>query len=468
MTIFSSGTFKFTQNNNNVVQYLAAITANLGIICSEMHYGWPSPSLPILMSGNYSFSISSEEGSWLVVSPLFGAIVGALITGLIVDIFGRKRLIIFSSVPFVFSWLFIAWASSGPLMFVARVIAGMTDGLSFTAVPMYLGEIADPKIRGQIASICPVCIILGILFINILGAYLPIDTTAYLSTIVPLLLLLTFVWMPESPYFYLMQGKVAEAKKSLQVLRGSEDVASEMNRIVEAVAEQNKNKGKWTDLLTISSNRRALVIAFGLRGVQQLSGTTAIIFYCKKIFEQSSDFVSSGTATIIYFSVQLVFSVVASIVVDFAGRRPLLIISITGTALALFVNGGYLYVKDCTDIDISSFNFLPLVALIGFVVVFSIGMQTIPLLIMGEVFPTDVKAIALCTADIYYSVIVSIISKLFHWSNAEFGMYVSFFAFGVCCVFGLLFIVFFVPETKGKTLEDIQQELRTGKWQYAY
>ncbi|XP_076272692.1 facilitated trehalose transporter Tret1-like [Rhynchophorus ferrugineus] len=458
MTISSTSNLK-SVGGSRIYQYLAAITGNLGIVCSEMHYGWPSPSIPILTSGNYTFTISSEESSWLVVSPLLGAIVGAFITGMIVDVFGRKKLVIFSSFPFVFSWLFIAWARSSVLMFISRFMAGMTDGISFTAVPMYLGEIADAKIRGLIASVCPVSIILGILLINVLGSYLSIQTTAYIGTAVPILLFLTFIWMPESPYFYLIKGRVSDARKSLQKFRGVEDVSVELNRIREAVEEQNKNRGRCLDLLTIESNRKAVMIAYGVRGCQQLSGTTAIIFYCQKIFAESRDFMSPSVATILYFSVQLVLSALASIIVDFSGRRPLLIVSITGTAITLLANGIYLYLKDCTSVDVSSLNFLPLVALLTYVVVFSIGLQTIPLLIMGEVFPTNVKAFALCGADIYYSILVTIISKFFHWSNEEFGMYVPFFVFSVASVFGLIFTIFCVPETKGKTLEDIQREL---------
>lgn len=261
----------------------------------------------------------------------------------------------------------------------------------------------------------------------------------------------------------MMTDNVEEARRSLQVLRSSEDVLTELDRIAKAVEEQNQSKSKWTDLLTVKSNRKAVLVAFGLRGVQQLSGTTAIIFYCKKIFEESSDFISPSFATIIYFSVQLVFSAVASVVVDLAGRRPLLITSTTGTALALFINGTYLYMKNCTELDVSSINFVPLIALLGLVVVFSAGLQTIPLVLMGEVFPTNVKAVAMCAADIYYSMIVAVISKLFHWTNNEFGMHVSFYGFSVCCLLGLMFIVLYVPETKGKTLEDIQAEFRDSK-----
>ncbi|XP_030766175.1 facilitated trehalose transporter Tret1-like [Sitophilus oryzae] len=460
MKISSTSNLKY-ENGNRIYQYVAAITANLGIVCSEMNYGWPSPSLPILVSGNYTFKVTSEESSWLVVSPLLGAILGALITGMIVDIVGRKRLILLSSFPFIASWICIALAKSSTVMFISRFVVGMTDGLSFTAVPMYLGEIADPQIRGLIASVCPVCIIFGILLINILGSYLSIPTTAYVSTIIPSLLFITFIWMPESPYFYLMKGKVAEAKKSLQKFSGLEDVSAELGRIKNAVREQNKNRGKCLDLVRIKSNRRALIIVYGLRGFQQLSGTTAIIFYCQKIFKESRDFMSPSSATIIYFSVQLVLSFLASIIVDFSGRRPLLIISFIGTAIMLFANGIYLYLKDSTNVDVSGVNFLPLAALLCYVTVFSIGLQTIPLLLMGEMFPTDVKAYALCGADIFYSVIVTIISKVFHWSNEQFGMYVPFLFFGVCCVLGLFFVVFCVPETKGKTLEDIQRELQS-------
>lgn len=199
----------------------------------------------------------------------------------------------------------------------------------------------------------------------------------------------------------------------------------------------------------------------GLRGFQQLTGTTAIIFYGKTIFEEANGFISSSTATIIYFAIQLVLSALSSFIVDFSGRRPLLIISLSGTALTLLANSIFLYLKVCTDIDMQPYGFVSIIALLSFIIIFSIGMQTIPLLMMGEIFPTNVKAFALCLMDIYYSVIVTLISKFFHWSKDDFGLHVPFFVFTVCCVIGVVFIIFVVPETKGKTLEDIQMELRS-------
>lgn len=425
-----------------------------------MHYGWTSPTLPVLKNGTYKIKINSTEASWLVIMPLIGAIFGAITTGFIIDHLGRKRLILFSSLPFLASWLMIAFAENSIILFVARFIAGIFDGLSFTAVPMYLGEIAEPEIRGLLSSMCPVAIVFGLFLVNVLGNYLTIPETAFIAAAIPIILLLTFVWMPESPYFYLMKGRTEEARKSLVLLRGRPDVESELRRLEKAVQEQNCNTGKFLDLFTCSSNRKAILIALGTRTVQQLTGINAIIYYCKSIFQESANFMSPGESAVILVTVQLVLSGVSSAVVDFFGRRPLLIFSLSGTILSLLISGTYVYIKNCTSIDTSSFDFVLLLALLAFIVIFSLGLQTVPLLLISEVFPTNVKAFALGLADVYFSIISSLVSKYFSDVSEAFGMHVPFYTFAVCCSLGLIFIIIYVPETKGHTLEDIQKYLR--------
>lgn len=198
----------------------------------------------------------------------------------------------------------------------------------------------------------------------------------------------------------------------------------------------------------------------GLRGFQQLTGTTVILFYNKTIFDEANGFISSNIASIIYAVVQLVLCAVSSFTVDFAGRRPLLIISLSGTAMALLGNATFLYFKNCTNIDMTHLNFVPLVALLCYTITYSVGMQTIPFLILGEIFPMNVKALALCLMDVYYGIMVTIVSQYFYWSKEQFGMHVPFFTFTAFCVIGVIFIIFIIPETKGKTLEDIQNELQ--------
>lgn len=107
------------------------------------------------------------------------------------------------------------------------------------------------------------------------------------------------------------------------------------------------------------------------------------------------------------------------------------------------------------------YDFIPLVALFSYIVIFSLGMQTIPFLIMGEIFPTNVKAFATFIMELYFALTVTVVSKFFHWSSNSFGMHVPFLGFAVFSLIGLIFVIFLVPETKGKTLEEIQDELGT-------
>lgn len=426
-----------------------------------MHYGWTSPSLPQLQHENSTIQITNEEGSWMAVMPLLGAIIGSLFGAAVLDIVGRKKVILLTAFPFFTAWLLIAYAKSVVVFLVARFLAGIADGLAFCSVPMYLGEIADPSIRGFLGSCCSLTWILGMLLVNIIGSYTSISIAAIISSVFPVLLLLTFVWMPESPYFLIMKKRFDEARRSLRIFKGVDDVEPELQRLTNAVKEQNTNTGKFLDLFTVKSNRRAVLIVMGTRTAQQCSGTMAFTFYAKTIFQMAGDDISASTASIIYFATQLVVSSISSSIVDKTGRRPLLMISITGAAIALFVEGSYFCIRnEFPEVNIARYSFIPVVALIVFVIVFGIGLQAIPILLLGELFSTNVKAFALSLADIYFNIMATIVSKFFAGVKDKYGIHVPFFVFTACCVLGLIFIIFCVPETKGKTLEEIQNELK--------
>ena len=437
----------------------------LAVICDGMHCGWASPSVPQLTNNETcTLCIDENEGSTLAVMPLIGSIAGSLTAATIVDIFGRKHTMLATAVPFFVGWIMVAFCQNVILLYIARFIAGASGGITFTVLPMYIGEIADPKVRGLLGSSCSVNWIAGFLLINVIGSYFSIKTTALISSIVPALLFVTFFWMPESPYYLLMKDKTEQARKSLERLKGSKKVDEDLNRMRNAIqAEKKSRNGKFADLYRLASNRKAVFIVLGLRGFQQLAGTTAIAFYTHEIFTAAGDHISNHYAVMIYYAVQLVLTIISSSIVDKAGRRPLLLISMAGSALALFVEGTYFYILNETSIDTSSFSIVAVIGLISFVIMFGVGMQSIPICMLGELFPTNVKAFALCLADVYFCVMATVASKYLQITKVEFGLHVSFYGFCVCSVIGLVFIYFVVPETKGKTLEDIQKKLRGEK-----
>lgn len=151
--------------------------------------------------------------------------------------------------------------------------------------------------------------------------------------------------MPESPYFLLMKNNKQAAHAVLEKLRGHDNVYEEVKQIHEAVKNENKGTSSKLDLFTVRSNRRAVIIAFGIRLFQQLSGIMAITFYARTIFNEADAVISSKHSTILYFAVQVVVSLISTVLVDRVGRRPLLIVSMLGSGITLAVEAIYFYLK---------------------------------------------------------------------------------------------------------------------------
>nr|CAI5852445.1 unnamed protein product [Callosobruchus analis] len=424
-----------------------------------MHFGWSSPSLPILTSGQYFFTISPDEASWLAVLLLAGTVVGAFLAGSSANILGRKKMVLLTAVPLLAGWLMIALATNVRVLYAARFIAGLSNGLCFSTVPMYLGEVSEPDIRGMLSSLGTVCISLGILLINIIGNYLPIDTTAYISSTFPIVLLLTFIWVPESPTYLLQKNQIGAAKKNLILLRGQEEGEKELNRLQEYMKTEPDTKVNICDLVKDNVNRKALIVAYGLRTIQQICGTTVIVFYCKTLFEESKEVLSPNISTIVYFIVQLCCSFAVTFVVDTVGRRPLLLVSLVGSSITLLVLTIFMYLQYKSQVDVSNLKYIPFACLMLNVVFKSLGVRFVPLLMMGEMFSARIKPLAVCIGAMYYSLLAMLITKLYFIIGEAYGMYLPFLVFTLLGCLSIVFVIFVVPETKGKTLEDIQIEL---------
>ncbi|XP_072383910.1 facilitated trehalose transporter Tret1-like [Diabrotica undecimpunctata] len=449
------------ESGSALYQYLSCFFAMFSMVSSGFHYGWPSPTLPKLLSKDSPIHISEDEGFWLATMPLFGAFIGSFTNPFLVDKIGRYKTILLTSGPYLLSWILIYLATNIPAIYSARFIAGISDGWTYS-IPIYTGEISDPKKRGMFGAWTSISFIFGILTANVVGSYLSIQQTALVGGSIPILLVLTFIWMPESPYYYIIKGNLEGARKSLKILRGSKDVEMELNRINEAVkADMNKTSINPLQLFTVKRNRRALLIMTLCRGAQQLSGNTAISFYAQNIFTSADSFVPAELASNLYFLIQLIVTIIASNMVDRAGRRPLILISVAGAGIALLVEGIYFYLK--TSVDVTNFTMVPIIALIVYVIFFSLGLQGIPVIILSEVFNADVKAVALAFSDVYFAVTATATSKYFQATRDTYGMFVPFITFSAICAISFVLMFFMVPETKGKTLEDIQEYFKGDK-----
>jgi SP family facilitated glucose transporter-like MFS transporter 8 len=420
---------------------------------------WTSPTLPELQSTNSTLPVTPGEGSWIGSLMAVGAIVGAVPAGFFADRFGRKIVILGLSVPFLLSWILIVVANSVGLLYLARLIAGFATGATSVVAPMFVGEIAESSVRGALGSFFQVMLTVGILFTYIVGAVANYTWLGILSGIIPVALFVTFSRVQESPTYLMKRHRAEEARKSLQYYRGSShNIWREFQELEKDISESTRNKASIRDLVSSRATRKAMIISLGLMIIQQLSGINAVIFYSVKIFCAAESTLDPKVSAIIVAIVQVLVTYASSAMVDRAGRRILLLLSAGIMAICLAILGLYFSLKNRGD-GVSGIGWLPLICVAVFIVMFSLGFGPLPWMMMGELFAPSVKgvasSIAVCTNWTLVFIVTFTFGKLIDW----LGEHWTFWLFAVICCIGTAFVFFVVPETKGKTLTEIQRIL---------
>ncbi|KAF2901319.1 hypothetical protein ILUMI_04862 [Ignelater luminosus] len=442
----------------NVYQYVATLSGSLALVACGINLGWTSPYLPQILNGTITeISMTSDEGSWCAVMPLIGAPLGAFLAAIFVDRIGRKYTALAMAPVTSSMFLLLGFTRSTILICLARLIIGSVGGGLYTTLPMYYGEIADPSVRGILTATVAIGIIIGKLIINVLGIYYSILVTSLISCSIPIIHFALFILMPESPYYFIKKGRYEEAKKSLQKLRSSSDVEQELKSLKEAVSRQeNDTKGKITDIFTVTSVRRAMIIFIILNLTKKYSGKDPFLFYTTTIFQTAEGSVDPNLSVIIYIAVEIFATTSALFFIDRIGRKPIIIFSAIGCTITLACTGLYFFLKENNSSYIKELGWLPITTLVIYNICYSLGLELAPTIYLGELFPTNIKATALGLGDSFSAVNGAIAVKVFQLLVDFEGMFMSFWIFSGCCSIGLIFIIKYVPETKNKTLEEIQ------------
>lgn len=405
--------------------------------------------------------MTREEASYIAIIAALGNFCGGPISAILVETIGRKYSIILIAFPQFVSFTLIYFSYMNLFyLYVARFSGGLSEGATFTIMAMYIGEIAEPHIRGTLGSFLSLTLRVGMLLINIIGAFMTMEDAALVCLVFPLSFLMTFIWMPESPYYLLMRNRFKQAESSLRYLRQTDDVQEELIKMNNDVQRQLSETGTFMDLIRINSNRRACIVILGLRTIQQFSGITAFTLYTQLLFKDAVEDIKPSTAAMIFSSIQLILTLISSFIVDKVGRKPLLIFSCISCFIILAIEAIYFTLKDYNIIDLNGAKWIPMAGLILFIILFSIGLGSIVNLMLSEVFSASIKAKALCIVNMYFAMCYSASTKFFQFMVDWQGLAIPFYVFGICSGIGAIFVYYFVPETKGKTLEEIQQDLK--------
>lgn len=434
--------------------FLACISS---LTCGVL-FSWPSQSIPIMISDDYPVDITLDEASYVTVIPPIAAAISAIFYSRIMNTIGRKYSLLFICVPQLLSLILIAAANSIYIFYASRILAGIGDACAFSVLPAYVAEISTPKVRGTWGNVMVLSIYAGQLLINIVGSKFSIRHTAYIFISLPIIFAIVFAFMPESPYYQIMKGKEEDARKTLKKLLRQENVEEDLNQLVSDVNRQISEPGKFKDLFIISSNRKALLVAGFIRGAQQFGGISSFAVYTQYIFEKANIGIDPSTAAILYNLTILVTNFIFTFTLDKLGRRLAMIISCFGCTIILSMLTIYFWLA--TVLDLSDINWFPLFGMLLYVAFFAIGLGIVPTLILGELFSASIKGHGLCVMNVLFSIYVSSSTKLFQSLTTMYGMHVPFLLFSICLFFSTIISYYVVPETKGKTLEEIQQSLK--------
>lgn len=362
-------------------------------------------------------------------------------------------------------------------MYIARFVLGVACGAATVATPLYNEEIAEVRIRGALGVNMDIMFNAGILYVYIIGA---LDSYLWLSIsacIIPAIFATTFFWMPESPMFLISKGEIGKAETSLRWLRGLDkeknlDIERELNQMKDFVndsfskektqvtkdTKRGALKIRITDLSVTTPTAKAVRIILGLMTFQQLTGIDAVIYYSVDIFNEAGSSLSSSVCIIIVGILQLISTYISSVIVDRAGRRILLILSELGMAVSLLALSLHFTMQN-NGLEVLWAGWIPLVALNVYIVTFSVGFGPLPWLIMAELLSTEAKVWVSSMAVCFNWSLTFAVTKLFPVVNHDLGPAITYGGFCFICLLGFAFVVIFVPETQGKSREDIQLQL---------
>lgn len=486
-----------------------------GIISGVMSYAAPE------------FDLSDAQNGWVVSSPSFAAMIAMLIAGRLSDLIGRKKILIGVAFLYALSALASAYAFSYESLYIARMIGGLAFGAALILAPMYIAEISSAENRGMLVSIQQLNIVLGFFaaflsnyyFNHFNGAPDSIlnDDTVWrwmlgVEFFPAILYFILLFFVPRSPRWLYANNMEDEAQQVLESIHGSEQAKVEMETINKSISEKDQEKKVGIGELFQPALRYILLVGLSLGILQQATGINAVYFYATSIFKQTGIGTDAAFSSGVLLSfTTVIFTLAAIFLIDRMGRRPLLLIGITGIAISLLLCAyGFSqahYQLDASDIaaleasgvtGLSSLegavfesdvvfkneikelignqefarnegnileaaidmnSTLVLVGILGFIACFAFSLGPVMWVMLSELFPNLYRGLAIGVIGFVNSFVSWLIQQIFPWELSNLGSATTFLIYGLIAAFGVLLLLRILPETKGRSLEELEEVL---------
>ena len=408
------------------------------------------------------FSLSATLEEIVVSSVLVGAVAGATIGGALTGRFGRRKMIILAGIIFTASALGTALAPTVGWLIAARVVSGIGIGIASFISPMYIAELVPAKVRGSLVAVNMLAITSGIVVAYMVDyAFSSSGAWRYMFGLaaIPSIGLIIGMWrLPDSPRWLISKAKVDEAKQILERARTVSDVSPEISDIQKSMEKQGVGGMKG---LFQPSLRMPLIVGLGLAVFQQITGINTVIYYAPTIFKFAG-ISATGPAILAGAGLTMVmwlFHVLAIFLLDRVGRRPLLLVGVAGQIIGLAILGAAFQFQQLASFK----SYVAIGGLVIYVACFAFGLGPIFWLLISEIYPLKVRGAAMSAVTVTNWALNLVVAVTFLTLVGVLGHAGTFWLYGVIAIGAWVFFYFQVPETKGKTLEQIEAHWRSGK-----
>ena len=486
-----------------------------GIISGVMEYATPE------------FDLNDAQSGWVVSSPTFVAMFAMLVAGKLSDMMGRKSILLIVGFTYALSAILSAYASSYEMLFIARMIGGFAFGAALILAPTYIAEISTPESRGKLVSIQQLNIVLGFFAAFLSNYYLNglynsgesflTDNNVWrwmlgIEFFPAIFYFLCLFFVPKSPRWLFSKNRNEEGKAVLERLYGPAVAEKESAAIIQSVNEdKNKKKANIGELFN-PALRFILLVGITIGILQQVTGINAVYFYATSIFKQTGIGTDAAFSSGVLLSgTSVVFTLVAMVLIDRMGRRPLLLVGIGGIALSLllcaysFKQATYqLTTQDIATLEgidqttliavsnkvyaddvsfkrdmknaLGNQNYkrhegaimeaavemnatLVLLGILGFIACFAFSLGPVMWVMLSEMYPSKIRGLAIGFIGFINSFSSWVVQQIFPWELSNLGNALTFLIFGLIALFGFFILLKILPETKGKSLEQLEKEL---------
>ncbi|XP_037946125.1 facilitated trehalose transporter Tret1-like isoform X2 [Teleopsis dalmanni] len=453
-------------------QELMVILGNVGILSFGIALGLPTVTLRQFTDPKEAIHLTIQQDSWFASLNLLSSPMGGLLCALLLDRFGRKRTLYSLNVLAITAWMLMALSiqfsteTAYLMIMMSRFVIGLSNGMSGAPVGVYAAEISMPKIRGRLILGTSIAVASGITLIYLLGFFIRHDwqLIALICSGYQIVSLLCVIPMPETPSWLISKGRIAEAKASMNYFRGLEKSALITNTEVEVEFNILKNSiqldvggqnPSFFRSLKLPEVYKPLLILITFLAFQQATGVLVIIVYAVQISTEAGVTIDPVLCAVLIGVTRVLSILPMGIILEKLGRRRSGIISAIGMCCCMFLLAAQSWCEWLNKVPL-----LPVITLVGFIMLSTLGLYTLPFFMISELFPQQVRGPASGITVAVGLFLSFVCIKTYPFMKEAIGNKYCFVVYGVMAFLATIFVYLFLPETRGRTLLEIEEDFR--------